>query len=131
MGGRSWCSAVCQASPIYLDLYSPNSVDDHPRGYPQLAAFIDSDENFLMCRRFGFLHSRVLLYRQDELTKLEKNLIAMDEEDNEIYPLALLSRKTDDARDEEFSRKSLINTIDKKLKEYGNSIEINDIRATV
>ena len=75
-----------------------------------------------MCRRFGFLHSRVLLYRQDELSKLERTLLKMDEEDKETYPLALQSRKTDEARDdvpEEYSRMTLINKIDDKLKEYG------------
>lgn len=100
----------------------PILVDDHPIGYPQLAAFVDSDENFLMCRRFGFLHSRVLLYRQDELSYLEKNLIDMDELDKQELPLALKSRKTDEQRDdieEQYTRKHLINTIDQKLKEYG------------
>jgi hypothetical protein len=38
-------------------------VDDHPNGYPRFAAFMNSDENFLMCRKYGFLHNRVLLYR--------------------------------------------------------------------
>lgn len=99
-------------------------VDDHPKGYPQLAAFIDSDSNFLMCRRFGFLHSRVLLYRQDELTDLENKLIDMDGLDKDELPLALTSRKIDDGRDdieEQYTRKTLINTIDQKLKEYGTS----------
>lgn len=75
-----------------------------------------------MCRRFGFLHSRVLLYRQDELSKLERNLIAMDAEDKDSdNGVALMSRKTDDARpdiEEQYSRKTLINNIDEKLKEY-------------
>lgn len=124
-GGKDWCSGVCPAFRVLpgLTKLTLHLVDDHPKGYPQLAAFIDSDENFLMCRRFGFLHSRVLLYRQDELSKLESNLIEMDQLDQEECPLALRSRKTDDARDdieEQYSRKTLINQIDAKLKEYGN-----------
>lgn len=95
------------------------TVDDHPEGYPQLAAFINSDENFLMCRRFGFLHSRVLLYRQDELSEMEMELIDMDNEDKREDPLRLRSRKKDDADDQPSSRRSLIQTIDEKLKAYG------------
>lgn len=102
---------------------NPVPVDDHPVGYPQLAAFLDCDENFLMCRRFGFLHSRVLLYRQDELSYLENKLIGMDDEDKVDLPTALKSRKVDEDRvdieEEQYTRKYLINTIDQKLKEYG------------
>lgn len=97
-------------------------IDGHPEGYPQLAAFIDSDENFLMCRRFGWLNSRVLLYRQDELAKLEETLIDMDDEDITYKGgLTLKSRKEDDDREdieEQYSRSTLINQIDTKLKEY-------------
>lgn len=75
-----------------------------------------------MCRRFGWLNSRVLLYRQDELAKLEETLIEMDDEDITYKGgLTLKSRKEDDDREdieEQYSRKTLINQIDKKLKEY-------------
>ncbi|KAL9036259.1 MAG: hypothetical protein Q9180_004403 [Flavoplaca navasiana] len=98
------------------------SLDDHPRGYPKLAAFISSSDNFLMCRRFAFLHSRVLLHRQDELAEMEKALIAMDDEDKDLDHLALQSRRRDDHRTEEPSRKSLMNKIDDKLKSYDDLI---------
>lgn len=75
-----------------------------------------------MCRRFGWLNSRVLLYRQDELAKLEETLIEMDDEDITYKGgLTLKSRKEDDDREdieEQYSRKTLINQIDEKLKEY-------------
>lgn len=93
-------------------------IDSHPEGYPQLAAFINSDENFSMCRRFGFLHQRVLLYRQDELRDLEDQLIRLDDEDKDDAPKALKSRKLDDVREGSY-RKGLIQQIDDKLKEYG------------
>lgn len=96
-------------------------VDDHPKGYPQLAAFVNSDENFLIARKYGFLRSRVLLYRQDELSVLEKDLIALDDDDNENRALALRSRKYDEETDKDpiYSRKVLMKKIDDKLKEYG------------
>lgn len=77
-----------------------------------------------MCRRFGYLHSRVLLYRQDELSSLEKRLMDMDERDHERLPVALASRQHDESRDgieEQDTRKYLINVIDQKLIEYGTS----------
>lgn len=99
-------------------------VDDHPQGYPQLAAFVNSDENFLVARKYGFLRSRVLLYRQDELSVLEKDLIALDDDDKEKRELALRSRKHDEETDKDpiYSRKVLIQKIDDKLKEYGKHL---------
>lgn len=99
------------------------TVDDHPKGYPQLAAFVNSDDNFLIARKYGYLRSRVLLYRQDELSVLEKDLIALDTDDDENRPLALQSRKHDEQTDKDpvYSRKVLIQKIDDKLKEYGKS----------
>ena len=96
-------------------------VDDHPRGYPQLAAFVNSDENFLIARKYGFLRSRVLLYRQDELSVLERDLIKLDADDAKHRALELTSRKRDEETDKDpvYSRKALIQRIDDKLKEYG------------
>lgn len=82
-----------------------------------MAAFINSDPSFLMCRRFGFLHSRVLLYRQDELAQLENQLVELDADDAENNPRALLSRELDEQQDS--TRKDLILNINEKLKEYG------------
>lgn len=79
---------------------------------------MNSSDNFLMCRRFSFLHSRVLLHRQDELAEMEKTLLAMDDEDVDLDELALGSRRRDDERTEEPSRSSLINKIDAKLRDY-------------
>ena len=79
-----------------------------------------------MCRKYGFLRSRVLLYRQDELANLERTLVDLDDLDLESAndkkePIHLMSRKIDDARKREppLSRKTLIQAIDDKLKEYG------------
>ncbi|KAL9578115.1 MAG: hypothetical protein Q9212_005926 [Teloschistes hypoglaucus] len=65
-------------------------IDDHPRGYPK-----------------------------DELAEMENTLLAMDDEDVDLDPLALQSRRLDGDRTEEPSRASLIEKIDTKLKQYG------------
>lgn len=50
------------------------------RGYSRLAAFLDSDENFMIYRRFGYIQSRLLLEKQDELRMLEDKLDILDRE---------------------------------------------------
>lgn len=89
-----------------------------------MAAFVNSDDNFLIARKYGFLRSRVLLYRQDELSVLENDLIALDDDDKVNRPLALTSRKHDEETDKDpvYSRKVLIQKIDDKLKEYGEHL---------
>ena len=62
-----------------------------------------------------------MLYRQDELSVLERDLIKLDADDGENRDFALKSRKRDEETDEDpvYSRKVLIQKIDDKLKEYG------------
>lgn len=47
-------------------------------GYANLAAFQSSDEYFAVYRRFGYLQSRLLLDKQDQLRILENELDALD-----------------------------------------------------
>ena len=93
-----------------------------PAGYPRLAAFLDSDENFMLYRRFGFLQARALLYKQDQLRELENKLDKLDQRDSEERPKRLKSRERDDIDNN--NRKNLIQDITKVFNEYG---ETNDI----
>ena len=119
-------NAASAHNSIHPRVSNHNAVDDHPEGYPQFAAYINSDDNFLIARKYGFLRSRVLLYRQDELAVLERDLVALDEDDaeNEDQKIRLRSRKVDEQADTDpvYSRKVLIQKIDDKLKEYGKLI---------
>jgi hypothetical protein len=92
-------------------------VEECPKGYPRLAAFLDIDENFMLYRRFGFLQARVLLYKQDELRAFETTLDKLDKGDEKNRPRMLLSREQDDA-DDDF-RKKLMLEIEHKFKDYG------------
>ena len=94
-------------------------MEDHPEGYPRLASYVNSDPNFTIYRRFGYLHNRVLLYRQDELCVLQERLEKLDDEDQEKEPKNLKSRE----RDEKYNstaRRDLIFEIDAKLNVYGS-----------
>ena len=93
-------------------------VDDYPIGYPKLAAMEDLDPNFMITRRFGWLHMRLLLHLQDEITELEATLQAMDKLNADTDPLRLVSRRRDEGFDNK--RKDLLQTIDEKLIQYGS-----------
>lgn len=95
-------------------------VEHCPEGYPRLAALLDSDEKFMIYRRFGFLQARLLLNKQDELRELEKDLDRLDKVDERKDPSLLKSREKDDAANGR--RKKLLYDIEEKFKEYGHLI---------
>jgi hypothetical protein len=84
-----------------------------PRGYPELAACMKTDIDFVMFRRFGYLHLRHLLYLQEELSSIEKEICHQDLE--ETKPINLMSRQLDTNE----KRKATMTTMIAKLKEYG------------
>lgn len=88
-------------------------VQDCREGYPLLAAYLDSDENFMLYRRFGYLQARLLLNKQDQLRALEEDLDKLDKYDEEGF---LRSRDKDEAANTE--RCQLLKDIEVKFKEY-------------
>lgn len=95
------------------------TVNDYQRGYGTVAAFEDCDPCFLMYRKFGWLHNRLLLHLQDELSVLEKELEDFDK-DEAIYstPLYQRSRRADEDRPDS-KRRIMLQVIKEKLEEYG------------
>ena len=99
-------------------------MEDYPLGYPMVSCYLDSDEQFMIYRRFGTLHARLLLHAQDELRQMETQLLRMDKRDNmtEDGRDFLMSRENDDAREVmpgRESRKQLIERTKQKTIEYG------------
>jgi hypothetical protein len=72
-----------------------NLVERCEDGYPYLATFLDSDENFMIYRRFGFIHARLLLQKQDELRIMEEELDRMDQRDLSNNPKTIQCRIED------------------------------------
>ena len=68
-----------------------------------------------------YLRIRQILYCQDELAKLQKELLEQDNEDarTDDGRGLLLSRKRYKIRNDNFPQKSLFNKIVPKLEEYG------------
>lgn len=102
-------------------------MEDTPSGYPRLAAFQSSEANFALYRSFSYLHSRVLLDLQDEITDLEKQLDEIDWDDSEDDPERLHSRETDVSRaaneEGQRNRRVILKQIREKLEEYGMSAQ--------
>lgn len=102
-------------------------MEQYPIGYPQVSAVLNSDNCFSIFRRFGYLHSRLLIQRQDELRELEKHLADIDEQDwkgNDDTRECLQSRELDECRQPPplpgRSRQELIDKIEDKTLKYGN-----------
>ena len=85
-------------------------------GYRGFSTFLASDNDFLILRRFGTLHARVLLALQDQICVLEETLNSIDREASrkEAPHIHNGSFRTDQVQ----NRMDLILQIDKKLREY-------------
>ena len=118
-----------QQSDPELGAYDvPARLSALPSAYPKFVDWLDSDDSFLVCRRFGWLHSRVLLHRQEELIRLEHCLEELDRIDLKLdestphssrnWKLDGKARKRDESTPHD-SRDWLLKTIEEKLSDYG------------
>ncbi|KAL8738108.1 MAG: hypothetical protein Q9181_001055 [Wetmoreana brouardii] len=100
------------------------SLDQYLVGYPKVAAYENTDPNFLIYRKFGWLHNRILMYLQDELVELEYKLEIIDKRTfSEEDDVQLKSRRLDYA--ESPARRNLVKRIAEKLEMYGKSDVLN------
>ena len=99
----------------------PTLVDEYNPGYGKVAAFEDLDRDFLVFRKFGWLHNYALLYLQDELVEQQNEIEAFDRwESRNGDPIKLISRRKDHAF-RESRRKELLGKLYVKLAQYGES----------
>lgn len=101
-----------------------NLVDNCAQGYPRLAALLSSDNCWSIYRRFGYLHSRVLLGLQDQIAVLERELDQKDLLDQiNGFTRRLKSRVRDERESrqdgEDRPRENILNDIRRRLGEYG------------
>ncbi|KAK4943912.1 hypothetical protein LTR10_016628 [Elasticomyces elasticus] len=89
-----------------------------PDGYPRVAAFLDSDENFMVYRRFGYLQSRLLLEKQDDLRRLECELELMDREEFDAGDKDVLRTRDLHGQD----RMNLLQRLEEKWVQYSNLV---------
>jgi hypothetical protein len=89
-------------------------------GWPQLASFMDSCDNFGIYRRFGQSHSRILVMYMTDITNIEKQLDKLDQQDSKsdstMYRLKTsYHREGLDAR-----KRDLLTLLEQKLLAYSN-----------
>lgn len=103
-------------------------MESEVAGYPQLASFMGSQPQNLIFRRFRTLNTKLLLYRQAQLTYLEKELKEAEEKDaSSPHPKRKLYArdwrelefyKSDDENDEGTRQLDLIREIEPLVKDY-------------
>ena len=93
-------------------------MDSFPIGYGKLAYFLSTDPNFLIYRKFSYLHNRLLLNLQDELAELEEDLEIHDQFDFERDGARLASRRANKFQGGK-KRREIFKQIEQKLAEYG------------
>ncbi|KAI8932735.1 hypothetical protein NX059_010226 [Plenodomus lindquistii] len=59
------------------------TLEECPNGYPRLAAFNGSEQNFMMYRSFSCVHARLLLRHQASIQALETELDTLDRSHDE------------------------------------------------
>ena len=97
-------------------------MDEYDEGYGRLAAFEDCDPNFLIYRKYGWLHNRLLLHLQDELKKLEEDLERLDKWEFTTGDNKKLRSRRRDSSCPTSQRQALLTILNEKLKDYGMSI---------
>lgn len=90
-----------------------------PRGFPRLAAFVSSDEDYEIYRGFRTLHNRVIHHREVELTELEKRLTELDKSDEHNPATSHRLRRIKHQEGWDGEKNKLIDDIELKLKNYG------------
>ena len=100
-------------------------VEDFPMGFPRLSCFLDSDDAFMIYRRFGTVFSRLLLNKQDEISSMEALLNSMDRSDEKNSNEGYLQSRIGDLNREKVpdswpkSRPELMQDLEAKTLEYG------------
>lgn len=107
----------------FTHLVREKAADSRPDGYPQLAALVNSDDGFVMYRRFGYIHNRILLHRQAEIVELEKKLDKLDDSDKADRKLKFRLQTREFLKDDDTGQKLLIDDLETKLKNYGKFME--------
>lgn len=108
----------CNANPTM----SSSPLDDCPKGYPALTAFISSEQSFSLYPRSSYLHPLMLLRLQEDVLNLEREL---EEEDQHTDRYSFISFRScregnlePHGKDNARGRREILTDLRKKLVEY-------------
>ena len=99
-------------------------VEDYPEGFPRISSYLDSDDSFMIYRRFGMIFSRLLLNKQDELATMEADLKRMDDRDaldpegEQCLRSRTLDIATKGSSNKKGSRQELLKLMEEKAVQY-------------
>ncbi|RDW56851.1 hypothetical protein BP5796_12918 [Coleophoma crateriformis] len=110
---NSYNKTLAQKSKSNRSLVARDVGDIHI-GVPNIARFLDNDENFMLYRRFVILHAFILSLNREERQLLEAELYNMDEEES------IGMRQM--ARSESQKRSEMLRKFEFKLAEYSDFI---------
>ncbi|KAF2630170.1 hypothetical protein BU25DRAFT_336150 [Macroventuria anomochaeta] len=103
--------------PVLVTETKTRTLENAPNGFPRLAAFQASDANFGLYRSYSYLHSRILLDLQSEITELEEKLDQIDWDEveaDEDRPRFRAAEEEDGTQ----VRRTILREIKAKLMEY-------------
>ncbi|KAF9695172.1 hypothetical protein EKO04_007093 [Ascochyta lentis] len=85
-------------------------------GYRGYSAFLASDDDFMIYRRFGTLNARLLLRLQDQIAELEERLEALEKE--HAGPTAPDTNNGTFRNDPLLERKAILDEMNSRVREY-------------
>ncbi|KAE9365460.1 hypothetical protein N431DRAFT_353909, partial [Stipitochalara longipes BDJ] len=88
-------------------------------GWPRVAAFLNSDDNFAVFRGFSHVHSRILLMLQVEITKLESKLSELDRHDDASEATHYRLKSTRHEEGWDTAQNDLLEKLRMKVLDYG------------
>ncbi|EPE25521.1 hypothetical protein GLAREA_01433 [Glarea lozoyensis ATCC 20868] len=98
-------------------------VDEFPNGYPRFAAYLASDVSFMQFRRFRRLSARDILQQQTNLSRLQKELDALDAEySRDNAKRKILKGWNDGAGSDNEAQANLMKEIKCALVEYRQTV---------
>ena len=97
-------------------------MSDYIRGYGKVAGIINLDPDFLIYKKFGWLHNYSLLHLQDELNELQEQLEAFDQWENRDGEFRRMTSRRLDYGRQDSRRRELMALIHQKLQQYGKPI---------
>ena len=102
-------------------------MEECPLGYPRLAAFNASEQSFMLYRGFSYVHARLLLDLQADISALEQELDEFDEIDDTDEKRLRLKCKEEDvdsAREAglQRTRRQVLDELSEKVSKYGRCL---------
>ena len=113
-------SPLLKVAPWEKSYKTAEPFEKYPAGWPQLAAFLNSEDNFAIFRRFGNVHCRLLVHLQAEIQILEHKLMELDESDaSPSSPHQWRLRMADFEEGRDSGQRDIRRQLEEKLLVYG------------